>query len=157
MKVLAIVPNIYDTSPSQRFRLEQWEPILREKSAKTETQDLSRYHIGMMPLPAEPWHKGKCALKALQYMALEIPTICSPVGVNSKIIQDGKNGFLATTDDEWIVKLKRLLKSEEMRRKIDKAGRTMVEEKYLAEVQAPPVYEIFASILDKQKNFRLNT
>src|SRR5689334_21448162 len=30
MKVLAVVPSIYDTSPGQRFRLEQWEPLLRE-------------------------------------------------------------------------------------------------------------------------------
>jgi hypothetical protein len=30
MKVLAIVPSIYDTSPGQRFRLEQWEPTLKD-------------------------------------------------------------------------------------------------------------------------------
>ena len=28
MRLLAIVPSVYDTSPGQRFRLEQWEPYL---------------------------------------------------------------------------------------------------------------------------------
>ncbi|MBC7900077.1 MAG: hypothetical protein H7070_08485, partial [Saprospiraceae bacterium] len=30
MKVLAIVPSLYDTSPGQRFRIEQWEPLLKQ-------------------------------------------------------------------------------------------------------------------------------
>src|SRR4030095_16251097 len=30
MRLLAIVPSVYDTSPGQRFRLEQWEPYLRQ-------------------------------------------------------------------------------------------------------------------------------
>src|SRR5919206_1219021 len=28
MRVLAIVPSVYDTNPSQRYRIEQWEPLL---------------------------------------------------------------------------------------------------------------------------------
>ncbi len=54
-------------------------------------------------------------------MALGIPTMCSPVGVNSTIIQDGENGFLADTKDEWIGKLKKLLHSFELRRRLGMA------------------------------------
>src|SRR4026208_403726 len=79
--------------------------------ADTELEDLGAIDIGVMPLPDDRWSKGKCGLKALQFMALGIPTVCSPVGVNTDIIQDDRNGFIAATEDEWIDKLGRLLRS----------------------------------------------
>jgi glycosyltransferase involved in cell wall biosynthesis len=115
--------------------------------SETETQDLQPIDIGIMPLPDDEWSKGKCGLKALQYMALGVPTVCSPVGVNSEIIQDGENGFLAGKQDEWIEKLKRLLDSVELRRKLGAAGRRTVEEKYSARVQAPRVFQILSAVV----------
>lgn len=115
--------------------------------AETELEDLSEIDIGMMPLPDDRWSKGKCGLKALQFMALGIPTICSPVGVNTDIIQDDENGFIAGTEDEWVDKLSRLLRSAELRRRLGHAGRVTVEEKYSAITQTPRVYEIFKSVL----------
>lgn len=114
--------------------------------AATELEDLSAIDIGVMPLPDDNWSKGKCGLKALQFMALGIPTICSPVGVNTDIIQDNENGFLAGTEAEWVDKLTRLLRSAELRRRLGDAGRVTVEEKYSAAIQAPRVYEIFKSV-----------
>jgi glycosyltransferase involved in cell wall biosynthesis len=109
----------------------------------TEIEDLSAIDIGIMPLPDDDWSKGKCGLKALQYMALGIPTICSPVGVNSTIIRDGENGYLADGPNEWIARLKQLIHSPELRRKIGSAGRKTVEEAYSAKVVAPRVAKIF--------------
>jgi len=117
--------------------------------ARTEVDDLSPIDIGVMPLPDDRWSKGKCGAKALQFMGMGIPTVCSPVGVNSEIIQDGENGFLASTEDEWIDKLSRLLRSAELRRQLGQAGRTTVERKYSAISQAPRVYEIFKSVIAK--------
>lgn len=119
--------------------------------SETETSDLEPIDIGVMPLPDDQWSKGKCGLKALQYMALGVPTICSPVGVNSDIIQDGENGFLASAKDEWIEKLKRLLDSAELRRKLGAAGRRTVEEKYSAQVQAPRVFQILTTVVNNAK------
>ena len=113
--------------------------------AATELEDLSAIDIGVMPLPDDNWSKGKCGLKALQFMALGIPTICSPVGVNTDIIQDNENGFLAMSEAEWVDKLTRLLRSAELRRRLGDAGRATVEQKYSAVIQAPRVYEIFKS------------
>jgi glycosyltransferase involved in cell wall biosynthesis len=119
--------------------------------AETEVADLRPIDIGVMPLPDDKWSLGKCGLKALQYMALGIPTICSPVGVNSEIIRDGENGFLAATQEEWIEKLTLLLKSAELRKRLGLAGRATVEESYSAVSQASEVYNIFLSVLAKRE------
>jgi len=119
--------------------------------ANTELEDLSVIDIGVMPLPEDRWSKGKCGLKALQFMALGIPTVCSPVGVNSDIIQDGENGFLAGTEDEWVDKLSRLIRSHELRQRLGQAGRATVEQKYSAITQTPRVYDIFKSVLRDAK------
>src|SRR5215208_3516754 len=115
--------------------------------ADTELEDLGAIDIGVMPLPDDRWSKGKCGLKALQFMALGIPTVCSPVGVNTDIIQDDQNGFIAGTEDEWVDKLSRLLRSQELRQRLGEAGRVTVEQKYSAITQAPRVYEILKSVL----------
>src|SRR5215213_6152115 len=115
--------------------------------ADTELKDLGGIDIGVMPLPDDKWSKGKCGLKALQFMALGIPTVCSPVGVNTDIIQDDRNGFIAATEDEWVDKLSRLLRSHELRQRLGQAGRATIEEKYSAITQTPRVYEIFQSVL----------
>jgi glycosyltransferase involved in cell wall biosynthesis len=111
--------------------------------SETEVADLRPIDIGVMPLSEDRWARGKCGLKALQYMALGIPTICSPVGVNADIIEDGKNGFLAATDDEWVEKLRLLLKSRSLRERIGRAGRATVESRFAASVQVPRVQAVF--------------
>ncbi len=113
--------------------------------SETELDDLRQIDIGLMPLPDDNWSQGKCGLKALQYMALGVPTICSPVGVNSTIIKDGENGFLAGSKTEWIEKIKLLIHSPELRRKFGRAGRATVEQEYSAKVIAPKVLDVFRS------------
>lgn len=115
--------------------------------SNTELEDLSAIDIGIMPLPDDNWSKGKCGLKALQFMALGIPTVCSPVGVNTDIIQDDENGLIADTEDEWVEKLGRLLKSPELRQRLGEAGRRTVEQKYSAMAQAPRVYDVLKSVV----------
>ncbi|MFN0277446.1 MAG: glycosyltransferase family 4 protein [Pyrinomonadaceae bacterium] len=119
--------------------------------SETEIDDLRQIDIGLMPLPDDNWSKGKCGLKALQYMALGISTICSPVGVNSTIIRDGENGFLADSKEEWIEKIKILIHSSELRQKFGRAGRETVEREYSAKVVAPKVLEIFRSAAKKSQ------
>lgn len=133
------------------YELEGVEVEAMAWRAATETADLGVIDIGIMPLPDDRWSKGKCGLKALQYMALGIPTVCSPVGVNVDIIQDGSNGFLAATEDEWVEKLKRLLRSPELRERLGRAGRATVEEQYSAAVQAPRVYQILEAVARQPK------
>lgn len=114
--------------------------------SETESEDLSELDIGIMPLPNNEWTQGKCGMKGLQYMALEIPTIMSPVGVNKDIIDDGVNGFLASTDEEWVEKLTLLIEHQELRQKIGKAGRKTVEEKYSVKANQEKWLHVFESL-----------
>jgi glycosyltransferase involved in cell wall biosynthesis len=102
-----------------------------------------------MPLPDDEWANGKCGLKGLQYMALEIPTIMSPVGVNTEIIQDGKNGFLASTEEEWLERLSLLIESKELRNQIGKAGRDTVVNHYSVDAYKQKYVDLFNQILTK--------
>jgi glycosyltransferase involved in cell wall biosynthesis len=128
------------------YHLEGVEVEALRWCSQTELADLRPVDIGIMPLPNDAWSKGKCGLKALQFMAMGIPTICSPVGVNTEIIQDGENGFIANTEQEWIDQLGRLLRSPTLRAQIGLAGRATVEQKYSAIAQVPRVYEVLESI-----------
>ena len=113
--------------------------------AETEVVDLRPIDVGIMPLPDDRWTKGKCGLKALQYMASGKATICSPVGVNTEIITEGENGMLADGKDEWVEKLSRLLLDKDLRNKLGRAGRQTVVDRYSAEGNAPRVFEVFKS------------
>jgi glycosyltransferase involved in cell wall biosynthesis len=115
--------------------------------AETEASHLEGAWAGLMPVPDDAWARGKCGCKALQYMAVGVPAVCSPVGMNAQLIQDGENGLLASSEDEWVEKLTRLINSSELRRRLGRSGRQTVEAWYSAAVQVPRVYEIFASVL----------
>jgi glycosyltransferase involved in cell wall biosynthesis len=113
----------------------------------TELQDLQEIDIGIMPLPDNEWTWGKCGLKGLQYMALRIPTVMSPVGVNKDIIQDGVNGYLASTTEEWVAKISGLIDEPLRRLQIGEAGRETVVKKYSVESQQQRYLHYFQSLL----------
>jgi glycosyltransferase involved in cell wall biosynthesis len=97
---------------------------------ETEIADLLNFDIGIMPLPDDEWAKGKCGFKLLQYMALKIPSVASPVGVNSTIIDHGINGFLAESPDDWLKYMICLINDKDLRKKIGKSGRKKVIDYY---------------------------
>jgi glycosyltransferase involved in cell wall biosynthesis len=106
-------------------------------SAATEIEDLRAIDIGLMPLADDEWARGKCGMKALQYMALGIPPVVSPVGVNTTIVRHGVNGVLATMDDEWVARLEELGRDPALRARLGGEARRTVETEYSAAVHAP--------------------
>ena len=132
---------------AQEFQVEGIEIEVRPWRLENELRDLGEFDIGLMPLPDSPWERGKCGLKALQYMALSIPAVASPVGVNRQIIKHGENGLLASTEDEWEQALGRLLADVSLRRELGRAGRATVERAYSARVHAPRVADVFRSVV----------
>ena len=105
-------------------------------SRKDEASEIGSSHVGIMPLPDDEATRGKCGLKALQCMATGRPVIVSPVGMNTELISDGDNGYLARTTQEWVSALERLADSADLRRQIGSAGRKTVEQRYSAEAVA---------------------
>jgi glycosyltransferase involved in cell wall biosynthesis len=124
------------------FKMDGVEVRSQDWRAATEVEDLRRIHIGVMPLPDESWARGKCALKALQYMALGIPTVVSPVGANAEVIRHDVDGLHATTTEEWVARLGQLLTDAALRRRLGTAGRARVVAEYSAEVHAPRVFGV---------------
>jgi glycosyltransferase involved in cell wall biosynthesis len=112
-------------------------------SPQTELQDLLTFDIGLMPLPDNEWSRGKCGFKALQYMALGIPAVVSPVGVNKDIIEDGRTGLFASTEAEWASSLERLISDEKFRHTVGEAGRRTVEERYSVRSNTPTFLALF--------------
>lgn len=104
---------------------------------ESEAADIGSFDIGIMPMPDAPFERGKCGFKILQYFAAGRPAVASPVGVNSTIIRDGENGFLARTPDEWIRAITTLRRDPEGRRRMGLAGRTLVEHTYSTHTVGP--------------------
>jgi glycosyltransferase involved in cell wall biosynthesis len=122
VRFLFIADQEPDLSLNRTF-FKQWK-------LETENEDLSEIDIGIMPLPDNAWTRGKCGFKILQYMALSIPAVASPVGVNSEIIKNEENGFVCETETEWLHALRRLIEDNSLRKKFGVLGQQLVRKNY---------------------------
>ncbi len=115
--------------PQFRFQSLQCEALPWSEEAEIPT--LQRIDIGLYPLPlGDPWVLGKSGLKALQYMALAIPTVATAIGANFRVIDHGRSGLLVTTEDEWFEALSRLLEDTQLRKSLGEAGRETVVNRF---------------------------
>jgi glycosyltransferase involved in cell wall biosynthesis len=111
----------------------------------TEITDLLKINIGIMPLTDDRWAKGKCGFKALQYMALGIPALVSPVGVNTGIVENGINGFICNTPQDWKQHICRLLQDEVLRKQMGLAAREKVEKQYSVQANCRNFLDFFTA------------
>lgn len=123
----------------------------RPWSEANEVAYLQECDVGIMPLPDSPWERGKCGLKLIQYMACHLPVIASPVGVNTEIVEPGKNGYLASTQEEWINALTLLRNDKQLRLQMGREGRKKVETHYCLQVTAPRLAHLFQQLIEDRK------
>lgn len=136
------------------FRLSGCEVDSIPWRRETEITDLQQLDIGVMPLPDNEWTRGKCGLKLLQYMAIGLPVVASPVGVNVEIVDHGINGFLASTMEEWEKYLSMLIEDKELRQRMGRAGRKKVEQFYAAEVWKETYLKVFLACVNNEQLVR---
>jgi glycosyltransferase involved in cell wall biosynthesis len=117
---------------------------------QTEINDLNSLDLGLMPMPDTVWTRGKCAFKAIQYMASGIPAVASPVGTTTDLIRHNQNGLLATTADEWYQTLDLLIRDFELRCRLAAAGRRTIEESYSLQVWGPRMVSMFDDLLPQR-------
>lgn len=122
----------------------------RPWSFQREVADLQDATIGVMPLEDTEWARGKCGLKLLQYLAVGVPSVASPVGVNRDIIADGENGFLAATEQDWYERLEALCREPQLRARMGKAGRRTVEERYSLTVWGPRLADVYRTLAENE-------
>ncbi len=134
------------------FQVEELGIQGRPWRAETEVADLQEMDIGIMPLPDTDWARGKCGLKGLQYMALEIPAVMADVGANREIVTHGVDGFLCRTEKEWEEALTRLVESLVLREEVGRAGRKRVEEAYSVQVNRERYREVLGEAVDRRRS-----
>lgn len=131
-------PNVVvDTIGAERMTGSDLRLHQRPWTLEGEPKDLQAFDIGIMPLANDEWCRGKGAYKLLQYMAVGIPSVASPVGVNTDVIVQGENGYLADSEDEWYLRLAELVRDAETRARMGRVGREMAVQKYSFETYYP--------------------
>lgn len=130
---------IADKDPGLSLKKYQFVKWSREKEA----EDLLRFHIGLMPLYDDEISKGKCGFKAIQYMSLGIPSVVSPVGVNSRIVDDGINGFVCKDEKDWKEKIELLLKDNRLRKQMGAGSQKKIQQHYSVKATAELFTEHF--------------
>lgn len=116
-------------------------------SEATEVQQMQQFHVGIMPLADTPWERGKCGFKLIQCMGAGRPVIASPVGVNTTIVESGRNGFLAQASHEWMAAFDRLRADPALSYAMGVAGRCRVEQEYSLGVTAPRMNALLQSVV----------
>ena len=149
--LIPVLETLYQKYPQLKLKVVSDEffdcstvPIVKKKWAlEGEVSDLQSFDIGLMPLTEDVWSQGKCGLKAVQYSASGIPVVCSPIGINRDIVEDGLNGYWASTDGQWVERISRLVDNPALRVKMGMKGRKRVERSFSVEVTSRKVFDLF--------------
>jgi len=137
--VIADRPPTLPELPAEQLRFIQW-------NEETEVQGLQTFTVGVMPLSDTPWSRGKCSFKMLTYMAVGVPVVVSPVGMNGEVLAMGDCGLAAISSDDWVDSLTTLLLDQDRSATMGIAGRRIVELHYSRDVIAPRFAELLQSV-----------
>ena len=115
-------------------------------TAATELEELRRFDVGLMPLDDIAISRGKCAFKMLQYMAVGVPYIASPVGANLEVHEVAAGGLTPRTPQEWITGCSALITSHERRTSLGGSGRDACVASYSVQAVLPRYLELFSRV-----------
>ena len=130
---------------SHSIKMSAVKVVHRIWTLENEIADLQSIDIGIMPLPDMEFEQGKGGFKLIQYMGVAVPVVCSPIGINLEIVQDGTNGYWAGTKNEWLKKLSLLIENEDLRKRLGRKGRDSIQDKFTVEANAEKFVKIILS------------
>jgi len=139
---LRVICDRFPTLSGVRVVPRLWSPA-------TEAAELAECDVGISWLPDDPWSRGKCGLKVLQYMAAGLPVVANPVGMNRRMVVHGRTGLLATTPAEWAAAIRRLGADPGLRRRMGAAGRRLVEDEFSVDCWGPRFAAVVAQVARK--------
>jgi len=113
----------------------------------TEAKELGSSHIGIAMMSNDPWSRGKCGLKVLQYMAASLPVVVSDAGVHREIVDHEKSGYLVNGDSEWLSTLTRLINDEQLRLSMGEHGRHIVSDRYSYDVTSMQMLKYLKKVI----------
>lgn len=86
-----------------------------------------KFDIGIAPLLDNNFNRGKSNLRWLEYSALKIPTVASPLPDFDRVISHGQNGYLANSEDEWVMMLSKLIEDKNHRRSVGQSAHETIK------------------------------
>jgi glycosyltransferase involved in cell wall biosynthesis len=110
------------------------------------SREIKRFDLGLMPLVDNKWNRGKCAFKAIEYMACGVPPIISPVGENKHLVSHGVNGFLASDTEDWIEAIKKIDQDRSLIFVMGRKAQETIRAGYSFETSIPKIIKIIEGI-----------
>lgn len=120
---LLLITNFDYEFPEMDLDVIEWKK-------ESEISDLNKIDIGLYPIHMDEWSLGKGGLKMMQYMAIGIPGVATNYGTAQHIVDHGSNGYLVSTDQEWVDVLKLLIDNKNLRNDIGVKARYDLEKNY---------------------------
>ena len=115
--------------------------------AEAAPKEVQKFDIGVLPHQSKgEWNKGKTSMKVLEYMAAAVPPVASAFGEMPYIVRDGENGFLGSSEDEWVEKLTILISDPALRKRLGKAGQKTVIENFSLASAVTTVAEVIRTL-----------
>ncbi len=111
---------------------------------KTQESHIAQFDVGVMPLHDYPHSRGKCAYKALQYMAAGVPPVVSDVGINSRVVEHGVCGFVVQELKDFDVFIEKLIIDRSLLARMGSAAKIKVAEQFSIERVGKDIAEMLA-------------
>lgn len=134
-KVVSDQEPVFKLLPRNRVLFERW-------CANREVDVLQEFTMGIMPLEDDLWSRGKCSFKMLTYMAVGLPVVVSPVGMNEEVLSHASCGFGARSHGAWVEAISTLLTNATLAEDMGRVGRQLIEARYAKNVVTPQLLNI---------------
>ena len=146
--VLKIVGAGRESIKLSGVKIENLKWSLEREIADFQSLDIGLYPITTSASASDQWVLGKSGFKAIQYLAVGVPYVVTPIGVCAEIGIDGKTHFSASSKEQWYDALEKLLKSPKLREDFGKGGREYALENFTVKQQTDKIAGVFHRMLE---------